>query len=263
MKFSKVQIYSSKILKSGAMLSETKILLAGWDDSASIQDNFYRFRQSNILGKASRSRVEDILQVFRQRYLNEAQVTKALIGMKKAKYSADSLDQILYFHTARSDPLIHDFVIEVLWPRYQNGRQDILVKDAEKWIRQKISEGVTTSPWSENTIVKSARGLMSTLRDFGILQGLNNKSLIPDYLPVDAFSYIAFYLSELQPSGKRLLESKEWQLFFLRTEAVEHLFMEAHQQHLLDYHAAGSVVRIVFPSESIEEYVHVILERAH
>jgi hypothetical protein len=32
---------------------------------------------------------------------------------------------------------------------------------------------------------------------------------------------------------------------------------------LLDYHAAGSVVRIVFPSESIEEYVHVILERAH
>jgi hypothetical protein len=111
--------------------------------------------------------------------------------------------------------------------------------------------------------MKSARGLMSTQWDFGILQGFNNKSLIPAYLPVDAFSYVAFFLSRLQPSGKRLLESKEWQLFFLRTEAVEHLFMEAHQQHLLDYHAAGSVVRIVFPSESIEEYVHVILERAH
>lgn len=65
MKSSKVQNYSSKILKSGAILSETKILLASWDDSASIQDNFDRFRQRNILGKASRSRVEDILQVFR------------------------------------------------------------------------------------------------------------------------------------------------------------------------------------------------------
>jgi hypothetical protein len=263
MKSSKGQYYSSKILKSGAILSETKILLANWDDSASIQDNFNRFRQSNILGKASRSRVDDILKAFRLRYLNEVQVTEALIYLIRAKLSTNSLDQILYFHVARSDPLIHDFVIEALWPRYQRGRQDILVKDAESWIREKVSKGVTTSSWSENTIVRSARGLMSTLRDFGILQGLSNKSLVPAYLPVDAFSYVAFYLSRLQPSGKRLLESKEWQLFFLETEAVEHLFMEAHQQHLLDYRAAGSVVKIAFPSESMEEYVHAILERAH
>jgi hypothetical protein len=263
MKTSTMQIYSSKILKSSGMLSETKILLANWDDSASIQDNFNRFRQSNILGKASRSRVADILNVFRQRYLNEVQVTEALICLIRAKLSADSLDQILYFHAARSDPLIHDFVIEALWPRYQSGRQDILVEDAENWIREKVSKGVTTSSWSDKTIEKSAQGLMSTLRDFGVLKGLKNKRLIPAYLPVDAFSYIAFYLSRLQPSGKRLLESKEWQLFFLETEAVEHLFMEAHQQHLLDYRAAGSVVRVVFPSKSMEEYVHVILERAH
>ena len=263
MKSSKVQNYSSKILKSGAILSETKILLAGWDDSASIQDNFDRFRQRNILGKASRSRVEDILQVFRQRYLNEVQVTKTLITLIRAKHPADSLNQILYFYAARSDPLIHDFVTEVLWPRYKSGRQDILVKDAENWIRDKISKGSTAKPWSDNTIEKSAQGLMSTLRDFGVLQGLKNKRLIPAYLRVDAFCYIAYFLSRIQPSGKRLLESKEWQLFFLETEAVEHLFIEAHQLHLLDYHAAGSVVRIVFPSESIEEYVHVILERAH
>ncbi len=256
-------IYSSKILKAGSILAETKILLADWDNSVSVNQNLDRFRQSNILGKASRSRVEDILQVFRQRYLVEEQVRKALVSLMKARFSADSLHLILYFHAARSDPLIHDFVIEVLWPRYQIGRQDILVKDAENWIREKISKGVTTRPWSDNTIEKSAQGLMSTLRDFGVLQGLKNKRLAPAYLPVDAFSYVAFFLSRLQPSGKRLLESKEWQLFFLRTEAAEHLFMEAHQQHLLDYHAAGSVVRIVFPSDSIEEYVHVILKRTY
>lgn len=263
MKSSKGQIYSSKILKSGAILSETKVLLASWDDSASTQDNFHRFRQINILGKASRSRVEDILHIFRQRYLNESPVIRALIDLIRAKHSADCLNQILYFHAARSDPLIHDFVIEVLWPKYESGRQDIQVKDAENWIREKISKGSTAKPWSDSTIQKSAQGLMSTLRDFGVLQGLKNKHLIPAYLRLDAFCYIAYYLSRTQPSGRRLLESKEWQLFFLKTEAVEHLFMEAHQQHLLDYHAAGSVVRIVFPSESIEEYVHVILERAH
>ncbi|VVB72033.1 Uncharacterised protein [uncultured archaeon] len=157
MRSSKEHIYSSKILKSGAILTETKILLAFWDNSTSIQDNFNYFRQSNILGKASRSRAEDILNAFRMRYLNDVQVTKALISLIKAKHPADSLDQILYFHAARSDLLIHDFVTEILWPRYESGRQDILVKDAENWIREKIFKGLTARPWSDNTIEKSAR----------------------------------------------------------------------------------------------------------
>jgi hypothetical protein len=262
MRSSEKHIYSSKILKSGAILNETKILLTDWDDLASIQDNFSRFRQSNILGKASRSRVDDILHIFRQRYLNEAQIAKSLASLIRAKHPADSLNQILYFHTARSDPLIHDFVTELLWQRYQSGRQDISVKDAEIWIGEKISGGLTVRPWSESTIKKSAQGLMSTLRDFGLLHGSKNKRVDPAYLRVDAFCYIAYYLGIHQPSGKLLLESEEWRLFFLSTEAVEHLFMEAHQEHLLDYRAAGSVVRIIFPCDSLEEYVHVILERA-
>jgi len=82
----------------GGILSETKILLADGDDSASIQDNFNRFRQSNILGKASRSRVDDILKAFRLRYLNEVQVTEVPICLIRAKLSANSLDQSRHRH---------------------------------------------------------------------------------------------------------------------------------------------------------------------
>ncbi len=41
------------------------------------QDNLERLRRENLLGKASRSRVEDILSIFRQRYLSEESVTEA------------------------------------------------------------------------------------------------------------------------------------------------------------------------------------------
>jgi hypothetical protein len=262
MKSSK-KVYSSKILKAGAILAETKTLLDNWDDSISAKDNLNRFQQDNILGKASRSRVEDVLQAFRQRYLAEEPVAISLTRLVKAKYPADKLDRILYFHAARSDPLLHDFVVEILWPKYLSGVQHVLVRDAEEWIQEKITNGCTRGPWSENTRVRAARELMSTLRDFGVLQGLNYKRLSPAYLPVEAFSYIAFYLSRLQPSGKRLLEDQEWLLFFLDQQVVERLFMEAHQLHLLEYHAAGSVIRIDFPSDTLEEYAHVILERTH
>jgi hypothetical protein len=107
-----------------------------------------------------------------------------------------------------------------------------------------------------------AQGLLATLRDFGVLLGATNKRLAPPALPVSAFSYIAFYLRDKQASGERVIQSKEWALFFLSTNEVERLFMEAHQQRLLEYHAAGSVIRINFPSESLEDYARVISERA-
>lgn len=91
---------------------------------------------------------------------------------------------------------------------------------------------------------------MSTLRDFGILQGAVNKRLAPVYLPIEAFAYIALYLRQGQPSGERLINHPEWRLFFLSPPAVERFFVEAHQYHLLEYHAAGSIIRISFPTTS-------------
>jgi hypothetical protein len=83
------------------------------------------------------------------------------------------------------------------------------------------------------------------------------------YLPVEAFAYIAFYLHQKQPSGERLLGHPEWRLFFLSPQAVERFFIEAHQSRLLEYYAAGSIIRITFPTGSIEEYAHALVERTH
>jgi hypothetical protein len=101
------------------------------------------------------------------------------------------------------------------------------------------------------------------LRDFGILEGATNKRLSPLFLPVEAFAYIAFYLKQNQPSGERLIEDSEWRLFFLSRAAIERFLMEAHQRRLLEYHAAGSIVRITFPATTIEEYADVILGTAY
>ena len=260
---SQKRIYSSRILKAGALLDETKTLLSVWDDSASTADNIARFQRENVLGKASRSRVNDILMAFRQRYLVDDRVMRSLILLIKGRCPAESINHILYFHTAMSDPLIHDFAADFISCKYRAGLQGISVDETAEWIKKNISAGKTVRPWSDNTIQKSARGLMSALRDFGMLKGLRNKQIAAIYVPVGAFCYIAFYLHLLGLSGKRLLESPEWRLFLLEAQDVERLFIDAHQVHLLEYRAAGSVIRIDFPEGTLEEYSHVILEREH
>ncbi|MFL5626704.1 MAG: BrxA family protein [Ktedonobacteraceae bacterium] len=258
------KLYTSRIIKAGALLADTKTMLANWDETLSGAENLARFRRENIFGKASRSRIEDMLAIFRQRYLiTSTSVTKALVTLVQGGFPNEGLDRILYFHAAQADTLLHDIVTEVLSRFHSVGKIDVAPEDIRAGITQWIAEGRMISAWSENTLVRATRELLSTLRDFGILQGAVNKRLAPIYLPVEAFAYLAFYLQQRQPSGERLLDDPEWQLFFLSRHAVERFFLEAHQHHLLEYSAAGSIIRITFPATSIEEYAYALAQRAH
>jgi len=257
------RIYRSKIIKAGALLADTKTLLAHWDTASSVSKNLDQFRRENIFGKASRSRVEDILAIFRQRYLTSESVTKALVTLVKEQFPAEGLTRILYFHAAQADALLHDVVTEILLTLFSRGRTEVTVADIQTPLMRWVDEGRVTTKWSAETTLRVVQGLMATLRDFGVLQGVVHKRLAPMYLPVETFAYIAFYLHKSQPSGERLLRDPEWRLFFLPPEAVERFFIEAHQSHLLEYYAAGSIIRITFPAQSIEEYARVLIERTY
>lgn len=255
--------YSSKIIKAGALLSDTKTLLSQWDTSCSVAENLARLRLQNAFGKASRSRVEDILAVFRQRYLGEAEVIKALVKLVRDRLPAAALDRILFFHAAEADTLLSDVVTEWLAPRQQAGTIDIEIADLQRVLGDWVAQGKTKGEWSQETIGRVAQGLLSTLRDFGVLQGAIKKRIAPAYIPVASFAYVLFYLKQHQPSGAKLVEHPAWRLFFLPREGVERFIFEAHQRGLLEYHAAGSVTRLTFPATTLEEYAHVLAERAH
>lgn len=255
--------YSSKIIKAGALLPDTKMMLTNWDESADVRANLKEMQHSNLFGKTSRSRIEDILAIFRQRYLSEPGLLRALVILAKGNVAAESLDRILYFLALRADPLLHDAVTELLAVQLNRGRHDVDVKDVEIWLRDQIRAGKTPRPWNEETTTRVARGILATLRDFGVLQGVVTKRIAPMYLPVIAFSFIAFVLSRREPSGDRLLYHPEWQIFFLHDKAVERLFLEAHAERTLAYYAAGRVIRVEFPAATIEEYAHALAQRTY
>src|SRR6266404_7665460 len=99
-------IYTAKIIKAGALLADTKMLFTHWDESLSEEENIDRFRRENLFGKASRSRIEDILLIFRQRYLHEHGVLPALLRLCKAPTPPVIVDRVLYFHACLADALL-------------------------------------------------------------------------------------------------------------------------------------------------------------
>jgi hypothetical protein len=167
----------------------------------------------------------------------------------------------LYFYSARADQLLRDAVTEILVPMRARGLVDINAQDFQRSLAKWVNEGKTTAHWSEPTIIRITQGLLSALRDFGVLQGAVNKKIAPAYFPIESFAYLVFYLKQHQPSGAKLIELPDWKLFFLQKEGVERFLFEAHQRDLLEYHVAGSVTRLTFPAETLEEYASVLAKR--
>ncbi|MBI1802796.1 MAG: DUF1819 family protein [Chloroflexi bacterium] len=255
--------FTSRLIKASALLADTKTLLAAWDLSTSVADNLQRVEQSNIFGKTSRSRVRDILRIFRQRYFDDPDVGQALVALSQGHAPPPWLDPLLYFYSVQNDLLLRAIVTDLLYPRCMAGFTEMRVEQVVRAIHEWSAEGKTTEPWSEETARRVAQGAMATLRDFGILQGAVHKSITPIYLPTQSFAFIAFAIRRQLSSGERVLHSDEWKLFFLPVEAVERFFLEAHQSDLLSYQAAGTVIRLEFPAASLAEYADVLVKRTH
>jgi hypothetical protein len=147
------------------LIGDTRTLLSHWDVDVSVDENIGRVQRDNVFGKASRSRVEAILAIFRQRYMTEESVTKALVTLVQAKFSTPALAWLLYFHSARADQLLRDAVTEIVVPMQTRGLVDINVQDLRRPLAKWVNEGKTTAHWSEPTITRIAQGLLSALRD--------------------------------------------------------------------------------------------------
>lgn len=256
--------YTSRIIKATALITDTKTLLGAWDLTRDVSSNLDHARRSNIFGKASRARAEDILRIFRQRYFEDPQVGQALAILVQGNVPGQWIDPLLYYYSVKNDETLQSIVMDVVSPRRMSGHTDIRPDHVTHAIRDWIAQGKikTKTPWGEETIERVVRHSIAALRDFGVLQGKVNKSITPLYLPMESFVFLAFEIWRKLHSGEKVLHSPDWNLFFLPTQGVERFFLEAHQERLLSYYAAGSVVRLEFPVNSLVEVANVLVERA-
>jgi hypothetical protein len=255
--------YTSRLQKGGALLDDMRVLVRFWRDGAEaevIEDVI----RKNVLGKASRARVRETLRrAFLPRFVHgrPPDAWKIVRPLEDAAAPREVVAPVYYWLTARAEPLLYDFACDFLNQQRARGDGTLMTEDVVGFVRERLQQ--TDERWSHAVTVRVARGLLAALRDFGLLTGKVKKRLAPTYLPLDTFAHIAFALAQEDASGERLLQHPDWRLFLLTPFEVEHLFLEAHRHHLLDYQAAGGIIRIEFPMRTLVEAAHVVATRAH
>jgi hypothetical protein len=246
--------YTSRLQKGGALLEDMRQLVRHWNEDAVRAQRDAGIR-SNILNKETRNRLTDVYnRAFLPRFVNGPipNAWRLVRALEDASAPAAVLRPVYYWITATAEPLLGDFCREVLYPHRADARMSVDTALVLSWLNGK------GCPWSPDVATRVSRGLLAALRDFGILQGRARKRLADPVPPMRSFAYIAFCLRLHGATSRELLVHRDWQCFLLSPEDVERLFLHAHQDRLLEYHAAGSVIQIRFPTDSIEEYARVV-----
>lgn len=255
-------LYKSDIIRAAALVPDVKLTLSHWDSTINVDENLSRILEENLFGKASRNRLKQVLRLFRQRYLENPQVRKALRKYVHHSLHESALKLILFYHFARQDQLLYDIVVEFINRRWKEGYLEIDTEDFFRELQVWNEEGRMSTDWGETTLNRVARNLATSLRDFGLLEGEVNKRIVNFPLPISVFAHVAFFLRQEDGAGSSILNHPDWQLFSLPIAEVENYFLKAHQLDLLEYYASGSTVRLEFPKDTLEEYADVILQRA-
>lgn len=238
------------------MLHECLLLLQEWRPGEKKEEFIDRVSDQNLIGKASRKRIRDIFnRIFLRRFWGEDQsVVTNLKTILSLGYNEDII-KLFYYHTALADDLLYDFASTWLYALYYKGRYKLDTSDGVAFIEQLDKD---MPQWSDNIKTKTARGLLASCRDFGLLNGAVRKTFVPIYLSLPTFLYVAYQIRKDVPSANRLLAHPDWRLFLLSADQVEQLFLEAHQNGYLGYYAAGGITRIEWKYDSFTEFIYAL-----
>ena len=247
-------VFTTKIIKGGALLAETRRLLEVWEPADVSESNLDRIQTLNLLGLPSRKRTEEVLAILRQRFIDVPH--SILPAIEVLRTSSAAFRDACYFEATRNDELLAFAAEHLLSDWWDLGRSSVTVDQLEQALVDSTPDP-DLKGWAEATRRRVIQGLVSAYRDFGILEGKNNKRLASPTLSGIGFAYV---LGRLRQAGVADLPSQAvWKRWLLDPRRVRALFLEADRVGLLRYAEAGTATRIDWLHGDLEGMVRAAL----
>ena len=246
--------FTTRIIKGGALLAETRRMLEVWDHAEPADANLERIRTLNLLGLPSRKRAEDTLQILRQRFIDPKE--SLLSTLRLLSPDSSSFRDACYYEATRSDDLLAFAAERILFDWWELGRSAVSTEQLERALLDTTPDP-DLKAWADATRLRVVHGLLSAYRDFGILDGKANKQLAPPHLTFTGFAYVIGRLRK--EDAPDLAASPVWRRWLLEDQRIRAHFLEADRIGLLRYSEAGSVTRIDWVHHDLEDIVSAAL----
>jgi hypothetical protein len=158
---------------------------------------------------------------------------------------------LAYIHYARRDCLTFDFVTDKLWSLWKGRVRDVRRSDVIDFL---TDNGESTSvKWRQSTRMKLAGNVLSALRDFGLLTGVQRKRLQRPVVASEVVLHLCRLLDHEGLRGRGLLESRDWRFFLWDTEDTAQALSGLAQRGDIRFERSGRTVVLEVPRHPAED----------
>lgn len=248
--------YNSDLLKGTGLIQETIQLIDYYEPGISKQDFTAKVLDFNTLGKAHENRIKDIVHhVFYRRFFKEGEETVLELQALRNNYiSLEQLSHILLMLTAKANPILFDFVVEMYHRERMKGEQNLPPKAALDFIELAIKEGRIERNWAKSTKQKVSEHLNACLIDFKLID--RNKQILPQYIDDFVFNYWVHKLHFLGIGDNDLMVHPDWQLWGIVPQEWIQIANRLSYKGFLVFQHSGELVRITWKYKSMKEFVN-------
>lgn len=248
--------YTTELSKGQGMMQETLAILNLWTPSMSVAELKSTAVQKGAIGRATALRVQDIVgRVFAARYLRDhAKPALYIKNLLDQGIPVNRLNQIFLIYTARAHDILHDFITEMYWGKYEAGATVITRQDALEFIDRAANNGIVTPRWSEKMMHRVARYLTGCLTDFqmaGKDRG-GKREIIPFKVKPLTTVFLAHEIHFAGYSDNALIEYPDWRLFGLTPMDVRYELERISNGHFITQFS-GNLLRIAWKHKTMEE----------
>lgn len=195
--------YRPNIASKAGLLAETQCFLQTYAQLGDV-GAVRQLLVDGALPQRARETREAIVKAIHQRLVRWSPPQWVLDDLARMAVAAPqvALPAALLFHVVRQDCLLYDVVQHVVVPRWKRGERVLIRADVQHFLDQAQALHPEIDHWSFTTRAKLAGNVLSVLRDYGLLQGRDQKQIVEPLVPEMVVAHVLRVL-QAEEGGQR------------------------------------------------------------
>jgi hypothetical protein len=206
--------YVLRLASKTSLLEETRQFLQTYARSGDIEAT----RQALVNGgfpqrsRATRVTIVDIVLMRLVRWKPPTWVLDDLITFAQDGHQTEFRAALL-LHTSRQDGILYDIVQQIVVPHWYNSEHTLIRSHVQHFLDTAQTSHPEITGWSHSTREKLSRNILTTLRDFGLLQGGVTKQIVEPIVPPAVVHHLIRLLREEGIADADLAYHPDWHLW--------------------------------------------------
>jgi Putative inner membrane protein (DUF1819) len=199
--------------------------------------------EGKLFQKTSISTRISIWMALRHRYFSvDPLVSRSLAAASSSGFDSLEFRSLAYLYWALRDRVVFEFVTGPIWEHWQSASVTISREDFLAFVDRLSEEHPSIKHWRESTRIRLCQNVLTALRDFGLLRGIQKKSVQQPGVALETLFHLLALLWAEGTKGAAIIAAPSWRLFFLsETQVAEHLAQMA-RNGWIRFERSGRVV---------------------